>query len=234
MSAKTTWLMVFVFGGSLLLILACTQPADGHETDIETAYCAEDPSHSQYIDTSDIALLTGVFGLSGPVELDIAPPLAPDGFIDTQDISAITGHFGTQCFGTTGTEIGGDSLTASVWQCQFKTAGFALGPAGGGTYVGDWGGQSRCLNDGGSFTSFCRFQFEYRDGAGAWHTIAVSQDVTMAGTYCIAQGFSVVLPHYTVLRGSLWHWIDAPPPIDWAHPPMFHAELATFCITVCP
>lgn len=213
---------------ALLIALASASPAGATGESETSAFCAEDTNHDQYIDVGDIGLVTNVFGQTGPATLDIAPPLAPNGFIDTADIGAVTAHFGTKCYGTTGTEMGGDSLTSSVWGCTFQTAGFILGPVTGGSFTNDWGGKTRCLSDGGGLTSFCRFQFEYRDSGGTWHTIAISEDMTMAGTYCIAQGYPAVLPHYTVMRGTIWHWISQPG--NFAHPPMFHAETYHFTI----
>lgn len=218
--------LIFAVASGLVLVALAAPRSGAQET--TTGRCAEDPSGNQFIDTGDIGMLTNVFGQSGPVELDISPPLAPNGFIDTADIGLVTNHFGQACYGTTGTEMGGDSLTSSVWGCTFMTGGFILGPAGGGSLTKEWGGRSRCQSDGGSFTSFCRFQYEYRDAAGAWHLIAISEDVTVAGTFCQAQGYNTVLPLNTVMRGTIWHWISQPG--SYAHEPMFHAEQQTFTI----
>ena len=58
-----------------------------------------DINNDGFVDTGDIVLVTGVFGLAvppAPARRDIAPD-PPDGFVDTGDIARITGLFGLSC-----------------------------------------------------------------------------------------------------------------------------------------
>lgn len=114
MSTTVTWLVVLLTGGSLLLILACTKPSEAAGN-----YCAIDYNASGYIDTSDIAQLTGRFGLPAAEPYDVAPP--PNGYVDTADIIELTGVFGNECYETSGEEEVGEFANAYLFGCQWRT-----------------------------------------------------------------------------------------------------------------
>ena len=84
---------------------------DGFSTTVEnaagtspTTHCGTnawpaDITNNGFVDTADIAMLTGAFGDSVPPaspRLDLAPD-PPNGFVDTADIARITGLFGKGC-----------------------------------------------------------------------------------------------------------------------------------------
>lgn len=123
MSAGTTWLLALLAGVSLLLVLACTQPADAtgegeasanesvtvnrdhsdnHSASPspaapESGYCAQDASRDHVIDTADIAAFTGAFGQTSP--LDFAPVPLGNTVVDTAELAQVTAIFGQSCLG---------------------------------------------------------------------------------------------------------------------------------------
>lgn len=207
----------------LVILVSCTKVSA--EDVATTEHCAEDVAPDGYIDTSDISMLTGVFGQAGGT-LDIAPELAPDGFVDTQDISLLTNHFGEGCIGSTGADSVVEMLEPSgVWDCTFKVSGFIWGPMGNYSLSHDWGGKTICRSDGGAYLSFCMFAWEWQDANG-WHLVQSTPDYYFDGTYCIAQGYSAWLPHNTPLRGSIYHWLKRSNG-SFTHSPMYHAEGVT-------
>lgn len=204
------------------------------EVEEVTAFCAEDATQDHMVDVSDITLIGSQFGKATTettAYLDIWPELAPDGFVDISDVVLTGSHFGKLCYGTVGTEPDPEGdFPSFVWGCVFKASGFMTQSQGNWVAVPDWGGKTICQHGGGSFTTSCSFTFERWVGNSTphWEPVAATGTFTAGGAFCQAQGPSSALPMYTLLRGTILHWVESDGVT--VHGPHYHAENATFTI----